>query len=345
MKRTESPSGRIIKTVLIDLLVLGAFLLTFAYFHHVRVREPAPVSIAAPTPTAAPTPVAPAASTDAGDVTAAPTAENDLLGGRFAEKFTAGEVEATERSYRSANVSLTVDTVSENDVTYHVADIYIRDITSFRTAVAFEYEAYNTGVRKNAMPTLQMATLSGAITAISGDNYSFRKEGLIAVRNGVEWEYNLPIVQDLCALFYDGTMEVFTQKSMNRAGVEALYARNPYQVWSFGPLLVNDGQIGTAFRHDKRNPLSAVGYYEPGHYCFILVDGRQKGYSLGMTLEELANVFLGLGCKVAYNLDGGDTAVMTFGEQWLSRPENGEPREVSDILYIAEPLPNGGDVA
>jgi exopolysaccharide biosynthesis protein len=44
----------------------------------------------------------------------------------------------------------------------------------------------------------------------------------------------------------------------------------------------------SASKFKVKNPRSAIGYYEPGHYCFIVVDGRQNGYSDGMTLDELA---------------------------------------------------------
>ena len=83
------------------------------------------------------------------------------------------------------------------------------------------------------------------------------------------------------------------------------------------------------------NPRSAVGYYEPGHYCFVVVDGRQKGYSKGMTMSELSQLFFDLGCTVAYNLDGGKSAEMVFMGETVSQPFEGG-RSTSDILYIAD---------
>ena len=47
--------------------------------------------------------------------------------------------------------------------------------------------------------------------------------------------------------------------------------------------------------------------------CVVLVDGRQAGYSRGMFLEEMAALFENLGCKAAYNLDGGHCSFMTMG--------------------------------
>jgi exopolysaccharide biosynthesis protein len=269
--------------------------------------------------------------------------DTGLLGGKFAEKFTTGEVEQTENSYKSSNVSIEIQKLTagteSKPITYYLADIYLKDITSFRTAVALDYKDQNQGTRKNVMSTLQLSQITNALVAISGDNFAYHQS--IAVRNGVEWENKLPVFGDICVLYYDGTMETYPQE-LKRADVDAIYAKEPYQIWTFGPELLIDGQIPTSFANPKANPLSAVGYYEPGHYCFILVDGRQKGYSWGMTYAELSKVFFDLGCKVAFNLDGGDTAVMTYMGEWRNQPEESSPRDTSDILYIAEPTSAAG---
>ena len=334
---------RLITAIVADLLVLGAFLGAFTYFYFLRERDYVPRQLGSPTPavTAAPDAAAAQTSTAPTEEAASPTPEvvdTGLLGGKFAEKFTTGEVEQTDTSYKSANVSIEVQQVGagteDKPITYHLADIYIKDISSFRTAVALDYKDQNEGERKNVMSTLQLSQITGALVAISGDNFAYHQS--IAVRNGVEWENKLPVFGDICVLYYDGTMETYPQE-LKRADVDAIYAKEPFQIWTFGPELLIDGQVPAQFANGKANPLSAIGYYEPGHYCFVLVDGRQKGYSWGMTYPELAQVFFDLGCKVAFNLDGGDTAVMTYLGEWRSQPEESSPRETSDILYIIEP--------
>ena len=333
-----------------DLLLLAAGLLVFAYFHHVRKADPTPKALSSPTPvvsTSSSVPAPAATEVPVSDSTQAPTAaETGLLGGKYADKFTTGEVEQTEDGYRSANVSIEMSKVTagteKRPIVYYVADIYIKDLSSFRTALAYEYEDQNQGSRKNVMSTLQLSELTGSLVAISGDNYTFRKEGLIAVRNGVEWYNQTPLSDDICVLYYDGTMETYRYDETRSEQIAEIYAKNPYQIWTFGPQLLVDGQVPGSFANPKANPLSAVGYAEPGHYYFILVDGRQKGYSWGMTLEELAQVFYDLGCKVAFNLDGGDTAVMTYLGAWRNQPEESSPRETSDILYIVEPAAPDG---
>lgn len=65
-----------------------------------------------------------------------------------------------------------------------------------------------------------------------------------------------------------------------------------------------------------------------------MTDG-QDGYSRGLKIEELAKLFADLGCKAAYNLDGGASAVMTFNDAIYSRPSNGG-RALGDALLIKE---------
>ena len=341
---------RLITAIIVDLLVLGALLGAFTYLYFLRERNYSPQSLSSPTPVVEATTQEPAADAQA-SVTptqdaATPTPEvidTGLLGGKFADKFTTGEVEQTDSSYKSANVSIeitknTVGTESK-PIVYYLADIYIKDISSFRTAVALDYKDQNEGDRKNVMTTLQLSQLSNSIIGLSGDNFAFH-DGIV-VRNGIEWERILPVYGDICVLYYDGTMETYSQK-IKSAQVDEIYAKEPYQIWTFGPQLLEDGQIPDSFANGKANPLSAIGYYEPGHYCFILVDGRQKDYSWGMTHAQLAQVFYDLGCKVAFNLDGGDTAVMTYMGEWRSQPEASSPRDTSDIIYIVEPTASSG---
>ena len=345
IKPPKSPAKRLITAIVVDLLILGALLYAYSYVTFLRVLDYTPKALGTPMPasaTATPAETEALSSSPSGEATDSPSptpVDTGLLNGKYAEKFTAGEVEQTEDSYRSGNVCIEMSQktagTAEKPIVYYVADIYIKDITSFRTAVAEEYEDQNESDIKNAMPALQIAQLAGAIVSINGDSFAWHNG--LAVRNGVEWTNNLPVYGDICVLYYDGTMETYAQKSVNSALVDEIYAKNPYQIWTFGPQLLIDGQVPSSFARSKANPLSAVGYFEPGHYCFILVDGRQSGYSWGMTQADLAQVFFDLGCTVAFNLDGGDTAVMTYGSEWRSQPENGKPRNTSDILYVCEP--------
>ena len=347
---------RLITAIIADLLVLGVFLGGFTFFYFLRERSYSPkqlsstmeadasVTQAEADAQASATPAQASASPVQNTPTPTPeVVDTGLLGGKYADQFTSGEIEQNDTSYKSANVSIEITKntagTDSRPVVYYIADIYIKDITSLRTGVALDYKDQNPGERKNVLSTLLLSQFTKSLVAISGDNFAFH-DGIV-VRNGTEWEKILPVYGDICVLYYDGTMETYSQK-IKSADVDAIYAKKPYQIWTFGPQLLVDGQVPTRFANSNANPLSAIGYYEPGHYCFILVDGRQKDYSWGLSHAQLAQIFYDLGCKVAFNLDGGDTAVMTYMGQWRSQPEASSPRDTSDIIYIIEPSPASG---
>ena len=122
--------------------------------------------------------------------------------------------------------------------------------------------------------------------------------------------------------------------------VQQVMQDGAYQSWTFGPnLLDENGKALSSFNTwdyiRQTHPRSAIGYYKPGHYCFVVVDGRQSGYSRGMTLPELARVFEDLGCSAAYNLDGGHSTFMTIGDQVVNRPYK-PGHQIVDCLYFGE---------
>jgi exopolysaccharide biosynthesis protein len=172
-----------------------------------------------------------------------------------------------------------------------------------------------------------------AVLAINGD-HCVDNPGPV-VRNGKLFRDKKSSL-DVLVMNYDGSMQTYASKKFD---LDKVKSEGAYQVWAFGPTLVKDGKAMTKFvlpdAISGKNPRSAVGYYEPGHYCFVVVDGRQSGYSDGLTIEQLAQVFVDRGCKEAYNLDGGRSAEMVFMGKLASHPMDGR-RSTTDILYVGE---------
>ncbi len=329
------------KLVVMDAAILGVSLVVFALFHHVLPsgsqksgRALPTVSVTAPaTVQAATTPAAgdPSATGSSDATTPAATSLGGLFGDKFADKFNAdGSVDKTDTTYKSGNINLTLNKVEdkEKDLTYYTIDVYIRDLKYFKTAFAND-----TFGRGNTGETVDIANAHNAIAAISGDYCANHASGLV-IRNGELFREELSD-QDVLVMFQDGSMETYSRRDLD---LDAVIARGPYQSWAFGPMLLDaNGQPMTEFNSNvnRANPRSAIGYYEPGHYVFLLVDGRQEGYSLGMTTEEMSQLFYDMGCKVAYNLDGGQSAVMTYNGAVANKPYNGG-RSISDIIYITD---------
>ena len=263
---------------------------------------------------------------EAAEASAEPADETPLAE-KFTDRFT-DSVTVTENSYTSPDISITVDEVNEENLTYYVADIYVRNIDCFQTALA--ENTYGSGFRDSIE---DMAVLNNALLAVNGDYYGNTTEGVV-IRNGVIYRAN-PTNCDVCVLYYDGSMKVMPGSSFS---VEEAVEDGAWQAWTFGPALLDaGGNPITAFASTSRitnaNPRTAIGYYEPCHYCLVVVDGR--GESSGISLSRLGRLFDSLGCTAAYNLDGGNSSIMVWGNEVINNPSGGG-RESSDALLIAE---------
>jgi exopolysaccharide biosynthesis protein len=251
---------------------------------------------------------------------------------KFADKFTE-EVVITDHSYSSPNVSVSIETFSGEyngfQQTYYVADIYVASMENFRTYFAngqYTYYGEQDGVT--------MAKNAGAILSMNGDWCNNQKFGIL-VRNGVVY-HDDPMAFDLCVLNYDGTVETYAPGTYDPADIIAAGACH---TWKFGPMLLDSrGKAMTSFNttaviENEAAPRSGFGYYEPGHYCFVVADGRQS-HARGMVLKEFAQLFEELGCVRAYNMDGGASSVLTFEGKLYNKPS--AYRKLGEILLITE---------
>ncbi len=87
---------------------------------------------------------------------------------------------------------------------------------------------------------------------------------------------------------------------------------------------------------EQRDPRTALGFdLARGTLWMVVVDGRREGHSAGMSLLELADMFLALGAEQALNLDGGGSSVMVVGTTPVSSPPAGEgERPVANALAV-----------
>ena len=87
-----------------------------------------------------------------------------------------------------------------------------------------------------------------------------------------------------------------------------------------------------------RNPRTAIGYTEDNKLILVAVDGREN-YSIGLTLNELANFMLSLGCVNAMNLDGGGSTVMYVNGRIVNNPQNQGGIALSNALTVSNIKP------
>jgi hypothetical protein len=109
-----------------------------------------------------------------------------------------------------------------------------------------------------------------------------------------------------------------------------------------GPVLVRNGKAIFRSLEDftneqvaARSPRAGVGQLADGRLILVAVDGRQPGYSVGLTSFELAQTLQRLGAVTACAVDSGGSVAMAFDGQLLNRPSDpGGERAVKEALLV-----------
>lgn len=192
-----------------DIVFAGLVLVVFALFHHVIPRPGLAIgNVTVITTPAAQSGVASSGVPDVVVTDVAQLTEETVAPvyapGDFTAAFPAGDTgTGALRSYQSDELKIAVSMVQENDITYYVADVWVRNISAFTTA--FAKGQYGTGIHQDPV---KMASANNAILAITGDYYGARNKGVV-VRNGELYRDSLN--GDVCVLYSDGVMETYRE--------------------------------------------------------------------------------------------------------------------------------------
>ena len=237
-------------------------------------------------------------------------------------------------TYSDSKSKITVTQYRAYDSNIYVADVEVTDGTSILSAFA-----NNTYGRNITDTTSDMAEENNAVLAINGDYYGARQSGYV-IRNGVVYRNQGSNGEDM-VISKDGTLSFISESDTT---TDSLIQKQAWQVLSFGPVLVENGQIAVTENDEvgmamASNPRTAIGTVAKNHYLFVVSDGRTSE-SAGLSLYELANFMKSLGATNVYNLDGGGSSTMVFQGEVVNNPTtNGNKiseRAVSDILYIGK---------
>ena len=249
------------------------------------------------------------------------------------------EVILTDNEYHNGEVDIVITKYREHHTDIYVADIKVKNAYLLRAAFA------KNKFGKNIIETTsQQAKNNHAILAINGDFYGKRENGYI-IRNGEVWRKTVSLrnerntYQDL-AVLQDGSFVSFDEK---KTDIYEVISWAPWQVFSFGPAIIRDGEISVGanddvLNHLASNPRTVIAQIEPLHYLFVVSDGR-TAESDGLSLLEMAEFLKPLGVTEAYNFDGGGSTAMYFNGKIINKPVNSgriTERFVSDIVYIPE---------
>lgn len=240
----------------------------------------------------------------------------------------------TDSTYDDGSVSITITEYQAYDTSIYVADVVLSSADALKTA--FASDTYGKNVTEK---TSEIASENNAILAINGDYYGAQNRGYV-IRNGVLYRStSSDSSQEDLVIYEDGSLDIVTEGSVT---ADELLANGAQQVLSFGPGLVENGEISVTSSEEvdkaqTSNPRTAIGIIDSLHYVFVVADGRTST-SEGLSLYQLASFLQNLGVETAYNLDGGGSSTMVFRGTVVNNPTtNGQTiqeRKVSDIVYI-----------
>ena len=303
------------------------------------VETEAPIVTAAPTPEPTPEPTLEPTPEPTPEPTETPEPKLGVLDGRFADKFVTGAPVLTSNSYQTDRLAIFIErvvdesrTITNHTFVYYMADVYFQNMEDFRSGAAKSWKK----LWENEM-LVDVAKKNDAIFAVSGDFTLTRKKGLV-IRNGELLQSEHDTKRDVGVIYKDGHMETYL--AQDTPVEEILNDPNVWQILGFGPALLDEnGQPKTVFNDPNKvsraNIRNAVGYFEPGHYCFVYVQPYKKRKDdTCLDMECLSKLMHELGCVRAYNLDGGGTAGMYFNGKLVSDKGLGQTRKIHDFYYI-----------
>lgn len=244
-------------------------------------------------------------------------------------------------SYQSEDLKVAIIRCrnKKKNQTYYIADVWIRNISQFKTAFAKDKYNNDTNVWNNGIKeeSPMLARRKGAIFAVNG-SYNIG----LCVHDGVV--YGEQKNREGAALLYNDGRIVCVNTKQEKIDAEKEVENGLIHAWQFGPVLVHEGKKTTVRAGDeKRAPRTCIGYCEPGHYIFMMCEGRSAA-SVGMSIDEIRDVMYEMNCVEAMNLDGGWSSCMLLEARLVNKTaydgedSNGNKyshgRPINDLIYF-----------
>ena len=236
--------------------------------------------------------------------------------------------------------AITWKEVHEGSV-YTFSEVKISDPSQFRRHLA----GGEFGSDMQYMTT-EMAESVNAVVASSGDFYRFRDFG-ICVYEGqvrrVEGTY-----AETCMIDKSGNMHFVRGGEILKTDEAQKYV-DENNIWfslCFGPILVDNYQVVEHNWYgvgeiDEGYARAALCQMDDLHYI-VATANTEGAYGDIPTVATFNKYISATGCKMAYCLDGGQTAAIVMNDQLINRPVYGTQRKISDIIYFATAVPDGG---
>lgn len=189
----------------------------------------------------------------------------------------------------------------------------------------------------------QMAQNANAVVAINGDFYGHRSCGITIYQRQL-YRFN-PRTLESCFFTASGDM-IFTHVGeLNTEDDVKKFVQDNDITFSisFGPILVENGEKKTTNTYlvgevDIQYSRAAIGQVDKLHYLLMSINEEGR-YKNRVTINQAADLIYAKGVPNAYALDGGQTATIVMNGETFNRPDWGNERIMTDIIYFATAIP------
>ena len=242
--------------------------------------------------------------------------------------------------YDETILVITWKEIVDNSV-YTVAEVKVAHPSQFRRFLA----GGEFGSDKQYVTT-EMARSVNAVLASSGDFYGYRKYGAVVYENELRRFEGESV--DTCYITEDGDL-LFTYRNELETEEEARAFIEENKVrfsLAFGPVLLDEGEImvpGDYILGEVNGTYSraAICQWDKLHYL-VVNTSQEQSYIKRHKVRAFAEFIQELGCETAYALDGGQTTAIVMDDELVTLPDYKTQRRISDIIYFATALPDGG---
>lgn len=195
--------------------------------------------------------------------------------------------------------------------------------------------------------TTEMAASVNAVVASSGDFYRQRPSFGAVVYDGVARRVD-GTYAETCCIDVNGDLHfIYAGEILTMEALQAYVDENEISFsLAFGPVLVDNYELveHTWYGVGEINEgYARAALCQMGELHYIVAAANTEGaYQDIPTVKTFSQYIYATGCKMAYCLDGGQTAAIVMNNELMNRPVYGEQRRISDIIYFATAVPDGG---
>ncbi|GFR38988.1 hypothetical protein PRECH8_22840 [Insulibacter thermoxylanivorax] len=212
----------------------------------------------------------------------------------------------------------------------YMAKIKLHDPSALKLVLAHDQ------IKSKGETTSQAAKRTGAVLAVNAGGFHRTSDGMIVPLGTTVVDGEIRTFSDNPDVSFVGFNKDGRLVGGRIESREQLETMEVQQGASFLPTLLENGKKKAIPRDwaNRREPRTMIGHFSNGDLLFIVIDGRRKDWSSGVTLEEAQDKLLEFNVTDAYNLDGGGSSTFYYDGKVLNKPSGGAERRVATNLVI-----------